>query len=257
MRHHLTALSLLLSTAVLPTPLSGEELQYKLVRALSIPAADGQQGIATDGKSLYVQNTQQLFKYDLDGKLLRSGPKLKLHHGGITWVEGKLYCAVSGCEPNGSPIQRVHVYDPETFQFRQSHDVSKHFTICAGGIAYRRNHFYLAASYFDNDHPDTIVQLDTHFKHVKTYRVAFHSPFGIQGLEYLPASDQFQIHSHGHDFYRINARFENQSLLRGKADFDLQDLARLDPQTLLINHRAAEQLWYVRVLSKGRQAANP
>ncbi|MBB73123.1 MAG: hypothetical protein CMJ75_01275 [Planctomycetaceae bacterium] len=243
--------TLFLSLVSLSAAQPAEQLRMKQIRSLSIPTDDGQQGIATDGKYLYVQNTQQLFKYDLNGALLKTGSRQKYHHGGITWVAGRLYCAVSGCEPTGSPIQRVHVYDPRTFQLLQQHDVSTHFAICAGGIAYRRNHFYLAASYFDDDHPDTIVQFDAHFKHVKTHRVAFRSPFGIQGLEYLPDTDQFQIHSHGRDFYRINPRFDLQSLVRGQADFELQDLARFDKQTLLVNHRDAAKLLFVRIVSSG------
>ncbi len=252
MHMHPIIQALLLSLASLPAVLSAQQLRLQHIRSLSIPSDDGQQGVATDGKYLYVQNTQQLFQYNLNGKLLHASSRLTLHHGGIAWVAGKLYCAVSGCEPTGSPVQRVHVYDPQTFQLLQQHDVSRHFSICAGGIAYRRNHFYVAASFFDNDHMDTIVQFTAHFNHVKTYQVPIRSPFGIQGLEYLPDSDQFQIHSHGKDFYRINARFDQASLVRGKAAFDLQDLTRLDNQTLLINHRDAAKLVFVRVLTDGR-----
>ena len=252
MHMHPIIQALLLSLASLPAVLSAQQLRLQHIRSLSIPSDDGQQGVATDGKYLYVQNTQQLFRYDLTGKLLHTSSRFTLHHGGIAWVAGKLYCAVSGCEPNGSPVQRVHVYDPQTFQRLQQHDVSRHFTICAGGVAYRRNHFYVAASFFDNEHMDTIVQFNAQFNHVKTHRVPFRSPFGIQGLEYLPDSDQFQIHSHGQDFYRINARFDPQSLVRGKAAFELQDLARLDNQTLLINHRDAAKLLFVRVITNGR-----
>ena len=252
MHFRLSLRFLLFCVACLPRPLPAEQLRLQHLRSLSIPTDDGQQGVATDGKHLFVQNTQQLFKYDLNGRLLNTSSKQTLHHGGITWVAGKLYCAVSGCEPTGSPIQRVHVYDPETFRLLQHHDISKHFTICAGGIAYRKNHFYLGASFFDNDHTDTIVQFDAQFTHIKTYQVAFRSPFGIQGLEYLPASDQFQIHSHGRDFYRINACFDRQSLLPGQANFELQDVARLDDQTLLINHRNAAKLLFVRVIADGR-----
>ena len=239
---------LLAASMLLPGSLYGGELCFQVTRELAIPSDDGQQGIATDGVHLFVQNTQQLFKYDREGKLVLAGPKRKLHHGGITHVDGKLYCAVSGCDAGGSPIHRINVYDAQSLRFMTTHDVSGHFTVCAGGIAYRNKHFYVAESYFDDDHSDYIVQFDAKFRHIKSHRVAFRSSFGIQGLEYLPDSDQFQIHSHARDFYRINARFDNATLVRGKTDFDLQDLARLDAHTLVTNHRAAAKILFVKVV---------
>ena len=79
-----------------------DPLVFHVTGRLQIPADDGQQGVATDGKYVYVQNTQQLFKYDLDGKLVTAGPKLMLHHGGIVYVKGLVYAAVSGCDSNGT-----------------------------------------------------------------------------------------------------------------------------------------------------------
>ena len=231
-----------------PGLLSGGELRFQVTRVLSLPSDDGQQGIATDGVHLFVQNTQQLFKYDLSGKLLVTGPKRKLHHGGITHVAGKLYCAVSGCEPAGSPIHQINVYDSESLKLLATHDVRQHFTVCAGGIAWHRKHFFVAESYFDDDHEDRIVQFDATFKHVKTHTVAVRSPAGIQGLEYLPESNQFQVHSHAGDFYRINAHFDNTSVIPGKSDFALQDLARLTAETILVNHRAAASVLFVKVV---------
>ena len=64
---------------------------------------------------------QQLFKYNLNGKLLISGPKLKLHHGGITYFKDKIYVAVSGCESGGSNEHFVHVYNAKSLKFIQSH----------------------------------------------------------------------------------------------------------------------------------------
>ena len=231
------------------TSVSGQQkhLTMPIKNRLLIPSNDGQQGVATDGEFIYVQNTQQLFKYRLNGQLLVKGPRLKLHHGGIVFVKGRIYAAVSGCEPNGSDEHFVHVYDATSLELIGVHDVRKHFTVCAGGIAHRDGHFFVAESFFDDDHSDRIVEFDSTFRHIKTHEINFKSPFGIQGLEYLPGRDQFQVHSHGKAFYRINGRLENDSLIIGQSGFDLQDLTRLDRKTLIINHRETESLEFVEI----------
>ena len=67
--------------------MEGEEpLEFHVTNRLQIPADDGQQGVATDGQFIYVQNSQQLFKYDLHGKMVMAGPERKLHHGGIVYA---------------------------------------------------------------------------------------------------------------------------------------------------------------------------
>tara|TARA_B100000029_G_C17537222_1_gene945338 strand:+ start:657 stop:1394 length:738 start_codon:yes stop_codon:yes gene_type:complete len=225
---------------------SHDQIKLNITSRLHIPSDDGQQGIATDGKNIFVQNSQQLFKYDRNGKLLLSGPKLKLHHGGITYVKGNIYAAVSGCEAQGSNLHFVHVYNPHSLELIKKYDISNHFSICAGGIAYRDDRFYIAESFFDNDHYDRIIEFDSSFKHIKDYQINFKSPFGIQGLEYLPTINSFQIHSHGKAFYRINSQFDNNSLISGQLNFELQGLALLDSKTLLINNRDAETIEFAK-----------
>ena len=46
-------------------------LTMSVKNRLLIPSDDGQQGVATDGEFIYVQNSQQLFKYLLNGKLIK------------------------------------------------------------------------------------------------------------------------------------------------------------------------------------------
>ena len=224
-----------------------EPLRFQITSRLEIPSDDGQQGVATDGKHVYVQNTQQLFKYQLDGTLVKAGPKLELHHGGIVYVNGRVYAAVSGCEPTGSTQHHVHVYDPKSLALIEQHDLGPRFTVCAGGIAYREGHFFVAESFFDDEHLDRVVEFDSSFRHIKTHAIDFKSPFGIQGLEYLPTTDQFQVHSHGKTFYRINSNFGRDSLIAGQAEFELQDLARLNSETLLVNHRDAQTLEFIKL----------
>ena len=48
-------------------------------------------------------------------------------------------------------------------------------------------------------------------------------------------------------FYRISEQFESDSLVLGQSEFDLQDLARLSRETLIINHRHAESLEFVKI----------
>ena len=50
---------------------AGDPLVFHVTDRLQIPADDGQKSVTTDGKFFYVQNTQPLFKYDLNGKLVR------------------------------------------------------------------------------------------------------------------------------------------------------------------------------------------
>ncbi|MBC8243029.1 MAG: hypothetical protein H8E20_01430 [Verrucomicrobia bacterium] len=224
-----------------------EPLRFQITSRFGTPSDDGQQGVATDGKHAYVQNTQQLFKYQLDGTFVKAGPKLKLHHGGIVYVNGRVYAAVSSCEPTGSTQHHVHIYDAHSLEYIERHNIGAHFTVCAGGIAYRKGHFFVAEAFFDDEHLDRVVKFDSSFRHIKTHTIDFKSPFGIQGLEYLPNTEQFQVHSHGKTFYRINSRFERDSLITGQAEFELQDLARLNSETLLVNHRDAQTLEFIKL----------
>ena len=228
---------------------SGQQkhLSMPIIKQLVIPSDDGQQGVATDGEFIYVQNTQQLFKYRLNGKLVMEGPRLKLHHGGIVFVKNQIYAAVSSCEPEGSGEHFVHVYDSNSLELIRVYDVGEHFTVCAGGIAHSKGNFFVAESFFDNDHSDRILEFDSAFRHIKTHEINFKSPFGIQGLVFLPYRKQFQVHSHMKVFYRISEQFESDSLVLGQSEFDLQDLARLNRETLIINHRHAESLEFVKI----------
>ena len=222
-------------------------LTMSVKNRLLIPSDDGQQGVATDGEFIYVQNSQQLFKYLLNGKLIKKGPRLELHHGGIVYVKGRVYAAVSGCDQNGSDEHFIHIYDANSLELISVHDVGKHFSVCAGGITHRDGHFFVAESFFDDDHSDRIVEFDAAFGHIKTHEINFKSPFGIQGLEFLPDRNQFQVHSHGKAFYRINGRLESNSLIIGQSKFELQDVARLDCDTLIINHRDAQSLEFIEL----------
>ncbi len=231
-------------------------LGFEVIRRISAPTESVQQGIGTDGKSLYLQTTNRLVKYDLSGKQTAVGEKLTYHHGGITVHDGKVYCAVSECKKVGAKRHWIKVYDCESLRLIASHDVGQHFTVCAGGIAYRDGNFFVAESFFDDEHRDRIVVFDADFRHLRSHQVKFRSPYGIQGLEYLPDTDQFQIHSHGQLFYRIDSDFEPASIRLGKAGIELQDVALMKGGNLLVNNRKAQELSVVRVVPAVPPAAS-
>lgn len=197
-------------------------------------AAPDSQGIATDGKHIFLWS-ERLVKYDMEGNQLAKSPPSKWHHGGMTYNDGKIFCAVSECSPEGTDKHWVFVYDSGSLKKIIEYDIGNYFSICAGGIEYYNRHFYVAESYFDNDHSDYIVEFDMDFNHVDSYQTSFKSPYGIQGLAYLPGLDKFQIHSHGNEFYRINTDFDDSTIEVGMASFPvgLQDLAYLDESTII------------------------
>ena len=52
----------------------------------------------------------------------------------------------------------------------------------------------------------------------------------------LKGNKAFQVYFHGQIYYYINDKFEKESMVIGKASFELQDLA-LFKNTIIINNR--------------------
>ena len=234
------------AAATKPRPAGTPSL--KLTVSRSFPVAQvGQQGIATDGKCVYVQCTSILLKYDLKGKLLAKSDRARLHHGGITHHDGRIYAAVSKCAKTATRKHWVYVYDAANLKRLAVYDVGDRFEICAGGIARHDGHFYVAESYYDSDHDDYLVVFDADFKAVRSHRIAFKCPYGIQGLDYLPALGKFMVNSHGREFYLIDPDFDVGTLRPGLAPFALQDVACLKGSTVLINDRAGKRVVFARV----------
>jgi len=220
----------------------------KLTPSKSFPVVEpGQQGIATDGKHVYVQCTTVLLKYDLKGKLLAKSDKRRWHHGGIAHHEGRIYAAVSQCAKTKTRNHWVGVYDPRDLEQLAMHDVGDRFEICAGGIACHDGRFYVAESYYDNDHDDYLVVFDDKFKAIRPHRIAFKCPYGIQGLDYLPALGKFMVNSHGREYYLIDPSFDVGTLQLGRAPFALQDVAYLEGSTVLLNDRAGKRVVFARI----------
>jgi len=205
-------------------------------------AVGGQQGIATDGTHVFVQSTHELVKHDLQGKVVAKSGDLQWHHGGIEYHDGRIYAAVSECSAKGTRLHWVYVYDAQTLEKIAEHDVGRHFTVCAGGIAYYDGHFYVAESYYDNDHNDYVVKFDRDFKFVASYRIDFKCPYGIQGLDYLPDRGKFMVNSHGPAFYLIDTDFLISTIEPGRAPFELQDVAYVKPGVVVLNDRDGKRV---------------
>lgn len=226
-------------------------LKQRILR--TFPEAEpGQQGIAADGKHVYVQSTFVLTKLDMNGKLVAKTPKSGLHHGGIEYHDGKIYAAVSECCREGTDVHKAYVYDAATLEKVAEHDIAGPFSICAGGISYHDGCFYVAESYYDNDHDDYIVQFDAEFNFVRGYHVKFKSPYGIQGLDYAPSLNKFIVHSHGKEFYLIDTDFDSASIEPCRAEFELQDVAALDDRTFVCNDRPGKRIVFFELT--GREA---
>jgi len=223
-----------------------QPLKLTVVKAFP-EVGGGQQGIATDGEHVYVQSTHLLVKYDLDGNVLAKGAELRWHHGGITYHDGKIYAAVSECCRQGTDKHWVCVYDAETLEQVAGHDVGKFFGVCTGGIAYLDGHFYVAESYFDNDHDDFVVKFDADFNFVQSFRIDFKCPYGIQGLDYVPSINKFLVNSHAREFYLIDPDLDSASIEPRLAPFELQDVACLDASTFLFNDRSGKKVAFVRL----------
>ena len=95
--------------------------------------------------------------------------------------------------------------------------------------------------------PFAFVQLISFSQFSQDHQIDFKSPFGIQGLEYIPQKKSFQVHSHAEIFYQINDRFEKESMVIGRASFELQDLALLNKNTIISNNRDAQTIEFAKI----------
>lgn len=89
---------------------------------------DGRQGVACDGKYIYVSCSKALYKYDMDGKLVLKNDKpfetgytkAVNHLGDIDVYNGEIYCGVENfMDGVGKDIQ-VSVYDANTLKFKRA-----------------------------------------------------------------------------------------------------------------------------------------
>ena len=102
----------------------GPKYQYKLKDVFPV---DGRQGVACDGKFIYVSGSTALFKYDMSGKLVMKNDKpfdgypIPANHiGDIDYYNGELYLGVETfVDGVGKDIQ-VTVHDAETLKLKRA-----------------------------------------------------------------------------------------------------------------------------------------
>ena len=88
---------------------------------------EGRQGVACDGKYMYVSDSKRLFKYDLNGKLLQTndkpfeGYKIPSNHiGDIDVYNGEIYVSAENfADGVGKDIQ-IAVHDAETLKLKRT-----------------------------------------------------------------------------------------------------------------------------------------
>lgn len=111
--------------SALPEPDMSPKYTYELKDVMKV---DGRQGVACDGKYIYVSCSKVLYKYDMDGKLVLKNDKpfetgytkAVNHLGDIDVYNGEIYCGVENfMDGVGKDIQ-VSVYDANTLKFKRA-----------------------------------------------------------------------------------------------------------------------------------------
>lgn len=109
----------------LPEPNMSPKYTYELKDVMKV---DGRQGVACDGKYIYVSCSKVLYKYDMSGKLVAKNDKpfetgytkAVNHLGDIDVYNGEIYCGVENfMDGVGKDIQ-VSVYDANTLKFKRT-----------------------------------------------------------------------------------------------------------------------------------------
>ena len=109
----------------LPEPDMTPKYTYELKDVMKV---DGRQGVACDGKYIYVSCSKALYKYDMGGKLVLKNDKpfetgytkAVNHLGDIDVYNGEIYCGVENfMDGVGKDIQ-VSVYDANTLKFKRA-----------------------------------------------------------------------------------------------------------------------------------------
>ena len=112
------------NTASQETPFADQGKEYVLDSTIEVA---GRQGVACDGKYYYISSSTALYKYTLDGELVKSNEnpfaQLELeanHLGDIDVYNGDIYTGIETfIDGVGKNIQ-VAVYDAETMEYKYS-----------------------------------------------------------------------------------------------------------------------------------------
>ena len=130
MKKLIALVALLLGAALVPPQVSqarpAHAPKYEYTLKSVMPVA-GRQGVACDGKYIYVSDSKKLFKYDMNGKLLRQndnpfeGYAIPSNHiGDIDVYNGELYISAENfMDGVGKDIQ-IAVHDADTLKFKRT-----------------------------------------------------------------------------------------------------------------------------------------
>lgn len=108
-----------------PEANAAPKYKYELIDVMKV---DGRQGVACDGKYIYISCSKVLYKYDMKGKLVLKNDKpfetgftkAVNHIGDIDVYNGEIYAGVENfMDGVGKDIQ-VAVYDAETLKFKRT-----------------------------------------------------------------------------------------------------------------------------------------
>lgn len=130
MKKLIALVALLLGAALVPSqapqarPAHAPKYEYTLKSVMPVA---GRQGVACDGKYIYVSDSKKLFKYDMNGKLLKQndnpfeGYAIPSNHiGDIDVYNGELYISAENfMDGVGKDIQ-IAVHDADTLKFKRT-----------------------------------------------------------------------------------------------------------------------------------------
>lgn len=102
----------------------GPKYVYKLKDVFPVA---GRQGVACDGKHIYVSGSKALYKYDMEGKLVKQNdtpfegyPKVVNHIGDIDVYNGEIYVSAENFGAGVGKDIQIAVHDADTLKLKRS-----------------------------------------------------------------------------------------------------------------------------------------
>ena len=221
------------------------------------------QGVATDGKHMYLSYSANILKSDWQGNVVKiiktplfdglDDPKnnipelrkkfnIRTHHSGdCCFKNGKLYVAYSGSSFNrylngGFSYNYVYVFDSDLNFIRRHHVPDMEFG--AGGITFANGKFYLVGGRPAGVTGNTIYEYDCDFKLLKKHELKFNSQLGIQTIAW-----------DGENFW-IGCYKTNDFAILVDKNFQLSGVAKVVISTGLINSSDRQTILYFRDVFK-------
>ncbi len=154
------------------------------------------QGVASDGRHLFLTYTTKLFKTDLSGKILKSVDKLT-HHGDCCFADGKLYVAVNLGEfnQNEGADSWIYIYDANLNLLDKK--AVPELVHGAGGIECLNGKLHVVGGGVAGK-PNYVYEYDAEFKFIKRRELpAWDSVMGIQTICYNDGYFYFGCYANG------------------------------------------------------------